>query len=191
MKPRLENIDICWLACCASKYLNFFSLLAIQPVPEIFLLLLTVHVLKLEWLFLSCLMVASICPQKYNESETGQILNAKNFVSKIVHWEIGDWRKHVAKSFVVVFWGALCVCVFESLCFRKYYFSCFEELFLIVFQIGVCVCVFESLVPNCMKHHRVESDNQRQKSSSLHKDFKELEKRDRCAFMWEFLFSTI
>ena len=29
----------------------------------------------------------------------------------------------------------------ESLCFRKYYFSCFEEFPLIVFQIALCVCV--------------------------------------------------
>ena len=59
----------------------------------------------------------SICPQKYNESETGQILNAKNFVLKngsLVNWGL---KEACCKIF--------CGCVLRSvvrLCFRELMF---------------------------------------------------------------------
>ena len=42
----LKNIDICWLTCCAPKYLKLLSLITIQLVPKMFPLLLTVIVLQ-------------------------------------------------------------------------------------------------------------------------------------------------
>ena len=91
------------------------------------------------------------------------------------------WRKIYPKKFYVEkkwqIWGlVMCLCFWELCskvceasqsraythkCFRKYFFRVLKNFFLIVFQNALCVCVFENLVPKCVKHHRVESDNQR------------------------------
>ena len=42
-------------------------------------------------------MIPSFRPQKYDKSETDQILNAKYFVWKIKNWENGDGGKHLTK----------------------------------------------------------------------------------------------